>query len=140
MSLAVSATGILVKRAPGLNQTSGFVTVGELTSVTPGGKSRNKLETSTHNDGSESFVLGIVRQGDPGFHINYVGSDATHVQIISDLASNTPNTWRFEYPSGVKRTGNARVQQFVFDEAPVDSIQGVTCALAWAGPVLDEAV
>lgn len=139
MSLAVSATGILVKRAPGLNQSSGFVTVGELTSVRPGGKSRNKIETSTHNDGSESYILGILRQGDPGFHINYVGSDATHVQIIADIDANAVNTWRFEFPSGVKRTGNARVQQFEFDEAPVDAVQGVQCALAWAGPVTDVA-
>ncbi|HVJ72026.1 MAG TPA: hypothetical protein VM531_11075 [Sphingomicrobium sp.] len=136
MSLAVAATGILVKRSAGINTTS-YVTVGELTSVTPAGKSRNKLETSTHNDGSESFVLGILRQGDPGFHINYVGSDATHIAIIADIDGNIPNSWQFAFPSGVKRSGNARVQQFVFDPAPVDSIQGVTCALAWAGPVTD---
>jgi hypothetical protein len=61
MSLAVSTTGILVKRATVAAPTV-FTTVAELTSVTPPGKSRNKIETTTHNDGSESFVLGIMRQ------------------------------------------------------------------------------
>lgn len=136
MSLAVASTGILVKRSAGIN-TSSFVTVGEITSVNPQGKSRNKIETSTHNDGSESHILGILRQPDPTFHINYVGSDTTHQAIIADIDGNIPNTWRIEFPSGVKRTGNARVQQFLFDDAPVDGVQGASVALTWAGPVTD---
>lgn len=138
MSEAVTSTGILVKRAPFASPTA-FVTVGELTNVDPGGMSRNKIETSTHNEGTESHVLGILRQADPTFHINYVGSDQTHVDVIADIAGNVKNAWQFLYPSGVSRTGMAYVQNFKFDPAPVDGVQGATLGLVWSGPVTEDA-
>lgn len=117
--------------------TQDYITVAEITEVTPGGMSRNKIETSTHNDGTESFVLGILRQSDPGLKVNYVGSEPTHVVVLDDIKLNRKARWRFAYPSGVSRTGDAFVQQFMFDGAPVDSKQGATLALAWAGPVTE---
>lgn len=138
MSEAVTATGILVQRAP-LASPTAFVTVGEITNVNPGGASRNKIETSTHNEGTESHVLGILRQADPTFHINYVGSDTTHVAALNDLYTNSKNSWRILFPSGVKRTGLAYVQQFTFDAAPVDAVQGATLGLVWSGPVTEDA-
>jgi hypothetical protein len=131
MSNAVTSTGILVKRSG--------VTVGELTEVTPGGMSRNKIETSTHNDGSESHVLGILRQTDPGMKINYVGGDSTHQAVIADIQNNVKNTWTILFPSGVKREGLAYVQKFDFDPAPVDGKQGATLSLTWAGVVTETA-
>jgi hypothetical protein len=119
--------------------TAAFQTVGELTEVTPGGMSRNKIETTTHNDGSESHVLGILRQSDPGMKINYVGTDATHVAVIADLVNNVKNNWKILFPSGVSRTGQAYVQQFMFDQATPDSKQGATLTIAWAGPVVEVA-
>lgn len=116
-----------------------YATVGELTEVTPGGMSRNKIETSTHNDGSESHVLGILRQTDPGMKINYVGTDATHVAIIADIVNNVKNNWKILFPSGVSRAGQGYVQKFEFDGAPVDGKQGAALALTWAGPVTEVA-
>lgn len=131
MSNAVTSTGILVKREG--------VIVGELTEVTPGGMSRNKIDTTTHNDGAESHVLGILRQTDPGMKINYVGSDATHVAILADLAGNLKKSWHILFPSGVSRSGQAYVQQFAFDAVPVDGKQGATLTLTWAGVVTESA-
>jgi hypothetical protein len=102
--------------------------------------SRNKIETTTHNDGTESHVLGVLRQTDPGMKINYVGSDPTHIAILDDLAHNRKNFWKVLFPSGVSRAGLAYVQQFAFDAAPVDGKQGATLALTWAGPVTEVAV
>lgn len=116
-----------------------FATVAEITEVTPGGKSRNKIETSTHNDGSESHVLGILRQADPGLKVNYVGTEQTHVDINADIDTDRKAIWQIEYPSGVSRTGEGFVQNFVFDGAPVDGKQGATITLTWAGPVVDVA-
>lgn len=138
MSEAVSATGILVRRAD-LATPTAFVTIGEIVSVDPGGMSRNKIETSTHNEGSESHVLGILRQSDPTFDINYVGSDATHVQLLDDIANNTKAQWQIEFPSGVSRTGPAYLQQFKFAAAPVDGVQRASCVLTWAGAVTEDA-
>jgi len=139
MSEAVTATGILVKRAL-LASPTVFTTVGEITNVGPGGMSRNKIETSSHNEGTESHVLGILRKSDPTFRINYVGSDATHVAVLADLAGNTKNQWQIAFPSGVKRTGPARVQAFMYAEATVDGLQSADVTLTWAGVVVEEAV
>ncbi len=116
-----------------------FATIGELTEVTPGGMSRNKIETTTHNDGAESHVLGILRNSDPGMKINYVGTDATHVLVVADIVENRKANWRILFPSGVSRTGQGYVQQFMFDPATPDSKQGATLAITWAGPVTEVA-
>ncbi len=136
MSNAVTTTGIAIRRAPFATPTV-FVTIGELTELDPGGMSRNKIETSTHNDGSESHVLGILRQADPTMKINYVASDATHILILSDIANNMKNAWQILFPSGKTRTGFAYIQMFKFDAAPVDGKQGASLALTWAGVVTE---
>lgn len=136
MSNAVTTTGILVKRALFATPTV-FVTVGEITNVGPGGKSRNKIETSTHNDGSESHLLGILRQKDPTFKINYVGGDATHIAIQADIDGNIKNAWQILFPSGISRTGFGYVQMFEYDEAPVDGKQGASIALTWSSTVTE---
>jgi hypothetical protein len=136
MSNAVTTTGILIKRAPFATPTA-FVTIAEITEIDPGGMARNKIETSTHNDGSESHVLGLLRQMDPTFKINYVGSEATHILILADITNNVKNAWQILFPSGKTRTGFAYVQQFKFDVAPVDGKQGAALALTWAGIVTE---
>src|SRR4051812_47278969 len=104
MSNAVVTTGILLKRALFATPTV-FTTIGELTEIDPGMMSRNKIETSTHNDLSESHVLGLLRQSDPVIKINYVASEATHISILADLQANTKNAWQILFPSGRSRTG-----------------------------------
>ena len=139
MSLATSSTGILIKRAP-FGTPTAFITIGELRSVGPGGKSRNKIETSTHNDGSESHILGLLRQKDPTMKINYVGTDPSHVLLNSDIDNNVKAQWQIKFPSGVTRTGPAYVQDFTLDDAPVDGVQGASITLTWAGPVVEVAL
>ncbi len=130
MSNAVSTTGILVKRALIASPTA-FTTIAELTKVTPPGFSRNKIETSTHNDGTESYILGILRQKDAAFTINY-----THISVLADMMANTKNQWQVLFPSGTSLTGPARVQQFMYTDATVDGSQSADVVLTWAGPVV----
>jgi hypothetical protein len=113
-----------------------FTDVGEIVSVTPPGYSRDKLETTTHNDGAESYVLGILRQRDVAFRINYVADDPTHENIVADILGNVKNYWRVNFTSGVKFVGPARVQRFEFADAPTNAIQQADCALTWAGPIV----
>jgi hypothetical protein len=129
--LAVTVAGT------GGTMTAEFAVVAELTNVDPGGKSRNKKETSTHNEGRESNVLGILRQDDPGATINFVGTDQTHIDVNADIDNNVRNTWQIAFPTGITRTGLARVQKFKFAGAPVDGVQSVEFALAWAGAVTE---
>jgi predicted secreted protein len=127
MSQALATTGILVKREG--------VTVAEIVSVTPPGFSRNKIETSTHNDGTESYVLGILRQKDVAFRVNYLGDDSTHEQLVDDIQNDTLAAWTVLFPSGVQFAGNARVQKFEIVDAPVDAAQQADCGLSWSGPI-----
>jgi hypothetical protein len=135
MSLAVSTTGILVKRATVAAPTV-FTTVAELTSVTPPGKSRNKIETTTHNAGSESFVLGIMRQKDMSFRINWLPDDATHDTIMDDLDGNVRAVWQVAFPSGITMTAQGRVQRFEPADAPPDAAQQADVTIAWASPLV----
>lgn len=112
-----------------------FVTIGELTKVTPPGYARNKIETSTHNDGTESYILGILRQKDAAFTINYVAADATHAVMLTDMLNNTKANWKVLFPSGTQFDGSARLQQFQLADAPVDGAQQADMAICWAGPV-----
>lgn len=114
-----------------------FQVVGEITHVSPGGKSRNKKEVSTHNEGSEAHVLGILRQKDPSLKINVVAGLPTHQAIDADINNNVKNTWQIAFPSGRTRTGDGYVQAFDLDDAPVDGVEGATITWTWAGPVTE---
>lgn len=129
--LAVTVAGT------GGTATPGFQTIAEIRNVGPGGKSRNKIETSIHNEGSESHVLGILRQKDPTLKINFVGSKASHQAIDADILGNIKNTWQIAFPSGRTRTGDAHVQQLEFDDAPVDGVEGASITLVWSGVVTE---
>jgi hypothetical protein len=136
MSEAVATTGILVKRGNADGPPETFLTIGEVTTITPPGYSRNKIESTTHNDGAESYVLGILRQKDPTFRINYVHTNASHGLILDDILANLARNWQFLFPSGVFYQGPARVQRWEPVEAPPDAIQQVDITLAWSGPVV----
>ena len=134
MSLAVSTTGILVNRAA-LATPTVFEEIAELTSITPPGKSRNKIETTTHNDGAESFVLGITRQRDLSFRINWRPDDTTHEQIVADFDGNIRAVWQVAFPSGITMTAEGRVQRFEPVDAPVDAAQQADVTIAYATPI-----
>jgi hypothetical protein len=121
----------------GGNATPGYQTIAEIRKVGPGGKSRNKIETSIHNEGTESHVLGILRQKDPTLDINFVGTKPSHAAIDNDINLNIKNTWQIAFPSGRTRTGNAYVQELTFDDAPVDGVEGASLTITWAGVVTE---
>ncbi len=117
-----------------------YAVIGEIKEVTPSGANRNKIETSTHNDGAESHVLGILRHPDPGLKINYIGSLASHAAIWADLLNNTKNNWKILFPSGTYRVGVGYVQGFIYDPVPMDAEQAATITLTYAGPVTEFAM
>lgn len=135
MSNAVTTTGILLQRAP-IGDPTNFTTVAELTKATAPGFSRNKLESSTHNDGTESNILGILRQSDGLATINYIASDPTHTQIMNDMMNNTKARWRYLFPSGISLSGDGRVGLFRISEAAVDGIQAADLSIVWSSPVV----
>lgn len=134
MSDAVVTTGILVKRATTAAPTV-FTTIAELVSVTPPGFSRNPLDTSNHNEGVETKVLGLLRQKDASFKINWLPENATHDTLLSDILNNTKAHWQIAFPSGTTMEADAFVQRFEPDDAPVDAVQSAMCGLSWASAI-----
>lgn len=117
---------------------SDWRTIAEITDVTPGAMSRNKIDSSTHNRGKESHVLGILRNTDPAFKVNYAGGNISHRICKQDILLNRAAEWMIQYPSGVSRSGAGYVQQFAFDGVPLDGKQGVSMTLTWAGDVTED--
>jgi hypothetical protein len=115
-----------------------LTTIAEIVTLTPPGKSRNKIPTTTHNDGAESSVLGILMQRDPVVRVNWLGDEPTHQQIEADINANARAYWRIDMPSGIKMGGPGRVQRFEPVDAPTDAAQQLEFAIAWAGLVLFE--
>jgi hypothetical protein len=110
-----------------------FQAIAEITKVTPPGYSRNEIQTSNHNEGVEAKVLGILRQRNCAFTVNYLGDKPTHIAILNDIINNYRRDWMVEFPSGVVcGPAGARVQQFMLGDAPLDAAQTADVALSWA--------
>jgi hypothetical protein len=139
MSNAVVTTGILLKRAT-VEAPTVFTTVAELVSITPPGFSRNPLDTSNHNEGVETKVLGLLRQKDTPFKINWLPENPTHDTLLSDILGNVKAHWQVAFPSGTTMEADAFVQRFEPDEAPVDAVQSAMCALSWSSAIEIETV
>lgn len=121
----------------GTAQKETYIKLDELVSLTPPAFTRNKIDTTTHNDGRESSVLGILRQGDLTGTVNFVGSKTTHQQMLNDHLTNVKRNWRVDFPvlSGMILVGSFRVSQFAFADAPVDAAQQANFTLAPSGPI-----
>jgi Lambda phage tail tube protein, TTP len=128
-SSVASTTGMIVKR--------NGVVISEVTEVTPGGPQRNKIEVTTHNEKREAFKLGLLRQQEPSFKVNFLGHDSTHVQIMDDIEQCIKMPWSIEFPTGLKRSGDAYVQALIFEVAGLDTPQAATVTLAWADTVVN---
>lgn len=137
----LSATTFTIPVAVTVGGTGGtsradFQVVAEVKAVGPGGKSRNKVPTTNHNEGAESHVLGIVRQKDPTLKINII-DDVSHDAINDDFDHNIKSDWQIAFPSGRTRTGKAYVQALDYDEVGEDAVEGGTVTLSWAGLVTE---
>jgi hypothetical protein len=96
---AISAQGTLVARAPSASP-SAFVTIGELRDITPPPLMRNPIETTSHNELEESFVVGIRRKGELTFQIGYVPGLASHEILEEAWQDGDRDIWKVTYPNG----------------------------------------
>lgn len=139
MSEAVSSTGILLFIGNGASPEVFTDEVPELTTITPPASFRNPLETSTHNDGEESHVLGIRRSDTISGRVNWLVANPIHQQMEADFnaaGSGTKRNYRIVYPDGTKVTFGARVERWAPVEATVDSVKAIDFALRKDGPLV----
>ena len=129
MSDAISAQGTLIARAPAATP-SVFTTIAELRNITPPPLTRNPIETTSHNEIEESFVVGIRRKGELTFTIGLVPSGATHGPISGlQKAWNdgSRDIYKVTYPDGTQWLFSGYVTN-IAPTAPVDD--GLTAEIA----------
>jgi len=118
MSNAISSQGTTIKR--------NSVLIGELRDVTPPALTRNTFETTTQNDGEDSYIVGIRRKGDLTFNINYLPSgDATHGNVsglLKAYTSGSKDLYEIAYPDGSKWLFSGFLTSLA-PKSPVDGVQ-----------------
>jgi len=121
MSDAISAQGTLVQRAPVATPTA-FATIGNLHAITPPSLTRNPIETTSHNDPEDSYVVGIRRRGELSFNIGFLPSGASH-GIASGLEKawldGTRDIWKVLFPDGGIWTFSGYITN-ISPSAPID--------------------
>ena len=100
MSDAMSAQGTLIQR-----QASGsgaFQTVAELRDITPPPLTRNSIETTSHNEPEETYVVGIRRKGELGFQIGYIPGGSNHGGLEQSWVNGSRDVWKVIYPNNAQ--------------------------------------
>lgn len=136
MSNAIIGTGIALKAGDGAVPEV-FVTVAENVSLKPLQFSRNEIDVSIHNEGFESKILGMLRQGQVTGTLNWLPTDPTHASMMADILGNVKRNWRITFPpNGLPHwTMPARVQLFDPQEVTTDSPLQMAFALTIDGAV-----
>ena len=112
-----------------------FATIAEIVTLKPPQKSRNEIDVSNHNEGEEAKILGMLRKGQVTGTLNWLPTDATHVQLDTDINANVKRNWRITLPpSGLPYfTFPARVQLLDPQEVGVDAPLQIAFALTIDG-------
>ncbi len=131
MSAGISAHGTTIKRNGTL--------IAELRDITPPALTRNTIDTTTHNDGEDSYVVGIRRKGDMTFLINYIGSgEATHGAasgLVYAWQNATKDLYQIDFPDGARWLFSGFVVN-IAPSAPVDGAQTANVSVRAAGAMI----
>jgi hypothetical protein len=120
---AISATGTLLDREPA-GSPGAWVTIAELQSITAPGYSRNTIDTSSHNDPEDSFIVGMLRKTELSLRIGYIPSDPTHddaTGLIKSIRMGQRDRWRVRYPDGSVWLFSGYVTAFTPGAADLDA-------------------
>lgn len=118
---ALSAQGTLIARAPAATPDT-FTTIAELRDITPPPLMRNAIETTSHNESEESFVVGIRRKGDMSFQLGFVPDGATHdhlTGLTKAWLDGSRDIYKVTYPDGTQWLFSGYVTN-IGPSAPVD--------------------
>lgn len=85
-TFGISAQGTIIARSidpnwPDNDPQGGsvnFVDIAELGDLTFPALTRNPIETTTHNQNDDRYIVGIRRHGECTFPVNFIPSDPTH--------------------------------------------------------------
>ncbi len=122
----------------GVSVTVGGTTIGGLTSVTPGGKDVNFIQTTTHEatGKAHTFIGGLIDNGSLDLEGNYDITDAGQLKLLDDAGDTAAvvvtmsdgSTHTFSAVIGAYNIGN-----------PLDDTVTFTCSLKVTGPITSAA-
>ena len=131
MSAGISAHGTTIKRNGTL--------IAELRDITPPALTRNTIDTTTHNDNEDSYVVGIRRKGDMTFMINYIGSgEITHGAqsgLVYAWQNASNDLYLIAFPDGATWLFSGYVVN-IAPTAPVDGAQTANISIRPAGAMV----
>lgn len=131
MSNGISAHGTTIKR--------NGVLIAELRDITSPALTRNTIDTTTHNDDEDSFVVGIRRKGDMTFQINYLGSgEATHGSssgLVKAWQDGSNDLYQIDYPDGARWLFSGYVINLA-TSSPVDGAQTAQVGIRPSGAMI----
>ena len=131
MSNGVSAQGTTIKRNGTL--------IAELRDITPPALTRNPIDTTTHNDLEDSFVMGIRRKGELTAQINYLGgSEPTHGSasgLIKAWVDGSKDLYQIDFPDGASWLFSGYVSN-IAPSAPVDGALTASISIRPAGAMI----
>lgn len=130
MTFGISAQGTVVAVSPDPNWPDAapqggsvtFVDIAELGDLTPPGLTRNPIETTTHNQLDDRYIVGIRRHGELQMNLNFIPSDPTHdgdTGLQKKWFDGSRDIYRITYPDGATWIFSGFVINFEPD-APVD--------------------
>lgn len=111
MPAGISAQGTIIARSPDPNWppnapvggSVSFTNIAELRNITVPALTRNTLETTTHNEGDDSYIVGIRRHSDMTFQVNFVPTNPTHDHMTGLQKAwfdGTRDIYKVTYPDG----------------------------------------
>jgi hypothetical protein len=130
-NVAISSQGTLIQRQP--FGTVGYVTIGELHDITPPKLTRKAIDTTSHNDPEESFVVGIRRKSDLTFVIGFVPSLASHdhlTGLTKSYIDGAKDSWKVIYPDASVWTFDG----YIVDIGPSAKVDGDLTATVTVRP------
>lgn len=122
--LGISAQGTLIARGPNTPPTITFTEIAELRDITPPALTRNALETTTHNEDDDAYIVGIRRHGDLTMQMNFVPDNATQDHLTGLQKAwydGTCDIYRLTFPDGTAWVFSGYVTNIAPD-APVDDV------------------
>lgn len=84
-----------------------YTTIAELRDITLPALTRNEIETTTHNESDDQYIVGIRRHGTVGFDSNFLPRNATHDHLTGlqkKWFDGTRNIYKITTPDGASGT------------------------------------
>ena len=140
MSDAKLFTGTLLKMGDGASPEV-FTAIAELANIDPPELNRNEIDVSIHNEGEESILTGMLRQGKINLVVNYLPGNATHnaaTGLLSKIDGNTKQNYRIVWPASAGASYwefPAYVTNFKPTGGGLDVARQANISLRIAGPI-----